>query len=57
MKSEPADEIQILKRAIMITNRHEDGKGQSEELFVHEQSNYPLTIADIDTEAKDTMLR
>ena len=35
VKSELAGEIQILKRALMIRNRHDDGKDQLEELLSH----------------------
>ena len=56
-RSDLADEIQILKRALMLRNRHEEGKNQLEELLSHEMRKYPPSLAEESIQTKETMLR
>ena len=55
-RSDLADEIQILKRALMLQNRHEEGKNQLEEFLSHEMRKYLPSLAEENIQTKETML-
>ena len=56
-RSDLADEIQILKRALILQNRHEEGKYQLKEFLSHEMRKYPPSLAEENIQTKETMLR